>query len=211
MAGGISTSFPRDGATQRCVTPGEYDVIKVIHVDEKAGWVYFYASPENPTQHYLYRTSLSGTGKSERLSPADQPGWHDYDISSDGGLAVHTFSSFGKPPRVELITLPDHKVIRSLATNDKLRDVLKQLEQTPAEFLRTDIGNGIKLDGWMIKPPNFNSRGNIHSCFMSMVNPGSNRHRPLGWQPVSLAPDAGSAGICRGLYRQPRNALPTWP
>jgi dipeptidyl-peptidase-4 len=147
----------RDGATQRCVTPGEYDVIKVIHVDEKAGWVYFYASPENPTQHYLYRTSLSGTGKSERLSPADQPGWHDYDISSDGGLAVHTFSSFGKPPRVELITLPDHKVIRSLATNDKLRDVLKQLEQTPAEFLRTDIGNGIKLDGWMIKPPNFNS------------------------------------------------------
>lgn len=145
----------RDGGTQRCVTPGEYDVIKVLHIDEKAGWVYFYASPENPTQHYLYRTSLTGTGLPERLTPSDQSGWHDYDISPDGTHAVHTFSSFGKPPRVELISLPDHKVIRSLATNDKLREVLGQLEQSPIEFFRTDIGNGVKLDGWLMKPANF--------------------------------------------------------
>ena len=145
----------RDGSRQRCVTPGEYDVIKVLHIDEKAGQVFFYASPENPTQHYLYRTTLDGTGAPERLTPSNQPGWHDYDISPDGTHAVHTASSFGKPPRVELISLPDHKVIRSLTSNDKLREVVGQLEQSPVEFFRTDIGNAVKLDGWLMKPANF--------------------------------------------------------
>lgn len=145
----------RDGSNQRCITPGEYDVIKLLHVDEKAGWVYFYASPENPTQQYLYRSSLTGSGKPERLTPSDQPGWHDYDISPNGSSALHTFSSFGKPPRVELVTLPDHKFVRTLATNEKLCEKLAQLDQTSTEFFRTDIGQGIKLDGWLMKPTNF--------------------------------------------------------
>ena len=145
----------RSDDTLKCVTNGQYDVIKVLNVNEKTGSVYFYASPENPTQQYLYRASLTGTGMPERLTPSDQPGWHDYDMSPDGTHAVHTASSFGKPPRVELISLPDHKVIRSLATNGKLREVLGQLEQSPIEFFRTDIGNGVKLDGWLMKPENF--------------------------------------------------------
>lgn len=145
----------RDGSTQRCVTKGDYDVIKVLRVDEKAGWVYFYASPENPTQHYLYRSSLNSTGVPERLTPSDQPGWHDYDFSPDGTTAVHTASAFGKAPRVEIISLPDHKVIRNLATNNKLQEELGKLYQSPVEFFRTDIGNGVKLDGWLMKPANF--------------------------------------------------------
>jgi len=100
----------RDGVTLRRVTSGEFDMIRVLQVDEKAGYVYFLASPENPTQHYLSRAPLNGSGTPERLSPANQPGWHDYNISPDSTVAVHTFSSFGKPPRIELVSLPDHKV-----------------------------------------------------------------------------------------------------
>jgi dipeptidyl-peptidase 4 len=145
----------RDGSTLRRITHGDYDVIKVLHVDEKAGQIYFYASPENPTQHYLYKVALSGSSAPVRLSPADQPGWHDYSISKDGTQAIHTYSSFGKPSRVELVSLPDHKVLRTLATNDKLRETVGKLTPTPMEFFRADIGNGVELDGWMIKPANF--------------------------------------------------------
>jgi dipeptidyl-peptidase-4 len=145
----------RDGATVRRVTRGVFDVIKVLHLDEKAGQVYFIASPENATQHYLYRAALDGSGAAERLTPANQPGWHDYDIAPDGALAVHTYSSFGTPPRVDLVSLPDHKVVRTLATNDKLREALAKLARTPAEFIRADIGGGVELDGWLMKPANF--------------------------------------------------------
>jgi dipeptidyl-peptidase-4 len=68
---------------------------------------------------------------------------------------VHTWSSFGTPPTVELITLPDHRRVRVLQENAPLRTRLAALEQGPREFFRVDIGNGVKLDGWMIKPPGF--------------------------------------------------------
>ncbi len=145
----------RDGAGVQRITRGEFDVIRVLHIDEKAGQVYFLASPENATQHYLYRAPLKGNGTPERVSPSDQEGWHDYNVSPDGSFAVHTYSAFGTPPRVELVSLPDHKVIRTLATNDKLRATLGKLTQTPVEFIRVDIGNGVKLDGWFMKPANF--------------------------------------------------------
>ena len=145
----------RDGNTVKRVTSGAFDVIRVLHIDEKAGSVYFVASPDNPTQHYLYRAALNGTGAPQRLTPVDQPGWHDYDISPDAAVAVHTHSTFGKPPRVELISVSDHKVVRVIAANDKLRETVSKLAQTPAEFFRADIGGGVQLDGWLMKPANF--------------------------------------------------------
>jgi dipeptidyl-peptidase-4 len=148
----------RDGATLRRVTRGEFDVIRVLHLDEKAGWAYFVASPANPTQCYLYRAVLDGCGEPERLTPADQPGWHDYSVAPDGAVAVHTHSAFGTPPRVELVSLPDHKVTRVLAANDKLRAAVGRLAQTPVEFFRVDVGGGVKLDGWLMKPAGFDPK-----------------------------------------------------
>ncbi len=147
----------RDGTTLRRVTSGDLDVIRVLRIDEKAGRVYFLASPENPTQHYLYCAALDGCGTPQRLSPADQAGWHDYNISPDAAMAVHTYSTFGTPPRVQLVSLPDHKVLRTLAANDKLRASVGKLARTPVEFFRADIGGGVKLDGWLMKPAGFDS------------------------------------------------------
>ena len=59
----------------------ERDGARVVHVDEKGGYVYFLASPEIHTQQYLYRVSLREGGAPERLTPHDQPGWHDYQFS----------------------------------------------------------------------------------------------------------------------------------
>lgn len=145
----------RDESVQRLVTPGEYDVIQVLQVNEKANRVYFIASPENPTQHYLYHVPLNGGGKAQRITPDDQPGWHDYQISAEGDIAIHTYSRFGVPPRTELISLPDHKVFQILAGNQKLRDVVDHLAKTPEEFFRVTGASGVPLDGWMMKPANF--------------------------------------------------------
>jgi dipeptidyl-peptidase-4 len=145
----------RDGNSIRRVTAGSYDVIKVLHVDEKTGYVYFSASPENPTQMYLYRCRFDGSGSAERMTPADQPGWHDYDVSSDGTTAIHTYSRAGQPPRADLISLADHKTIRPLVANEKLRAAVSKLIPSPGEYFRADAGEGGLLDGWLIKPTNF--------------------------------------------------------
>lgn len=144
----------RAGDKVALLTPGNYDVISIETIDEKTGWIYFIASPDNPTQRYLYRVRLRG-GKSERLTPKDQPGVHSYQISPDTKWAFHTYSNFDTPPVISLVSLPDHKVARTLANNDALREKVGQIKHQPVEFFRVDIGEGVQLDAWCIKPPDF--------------------------------------------------------
>jgi dipeptidyl-peptidase-4 len=140
-----------DGARFTRVTQGDFDVIDPEAVDTAGGWFYYAASPANPTQRYLYRTRLAG-GAPERVSPAGQPGWHTYDVSPDAQWAVHTYSNFTTPPVVTLVHLPDHRVVRVLADNTKLREAIDALPQPATEFLRLEIGGGVTLDAWCIRP-----------------------------------------------------------
>jgi dipeptidyl-peptidase-4 len=137
------------------LTPGQFDVIRLERIDETGGWAYYTASPDNPTQQYLYRVPLDGSGRAERITPQDQAGTHRYDISSDGKWALYTYSSFDVPPVVELVSLPDHRTIRVLADNSELRDKLAMLKKSPTEFFRVDIGDGVLLDAWCMRPPDF--------------------------------------------------------
>jgi len=146
----------RDGKELILLTPGESDIIERGVVDEAGGWFFYYASPDNATQKYLYRVHLDGTGKPERITPQSQPGTHDYDFSPNAKWAFHTYSTFDTPPVTELVQLPEHRVVRVLEDNRKLRSKMKSLISQPTEFFQLDIGDGVVMDAWMIKPGDFN-------------------------------------------------------
>lgn len=148
-------SMSREGKDSRCVTPGTYDVVAVERVDQAGGWIYFIASPDNPTQRYLLRSRLDGTGKAERLTPASQPGTHGYIISPRADLAIHTYSTFTSAPVTDVVRLPRHETIRTVIDNEELQDRLARVKTGPQEFFRVGIGEGLQLDGWTIKPPDF--------------------------------------------------------
>ena len=145
----------RDGK-MRLITDGKYDVMKVSYIDTRGGWLYFYASPENATQMYLWRIRLDG-GQPERLTPADEHGVHEYDIGPNARFAIHSWSSWGVPPTTDLVRLPTHTVARVLVDNAALRARLATLRQQPVEFTKVDIGNGVKLDAWVMRPVDFDS------------------------------------------------------
>lgn len=146
--------YSRDGNELALLTPGQFDIIERAVVDERGGWFYFYASPTNATQKYLYRAHLGGIGAPERVTPANQPGTHDYHFSPDARWAFHTYSTFDNPPITELARLSDHIVVRVLEDNEALRKKMKPLISQPTEFLQLDIG-GVIVDAWMIKPAGF--------------------------------------------------------
>lgn len=147
--------YSRDGEELSLLTPGDYDLIERGVVDEAGGWYYFYASPENGTEKYLYRVPLDGTGKAQRMTPTDQPGTHDYDFSPDAKWAFHTVSTFDSPPTVELIEVEGHRTVKVVQANEQLHELARSVVHHPTEFLQLNIGDGISMDAWMIKPKEF--------------------------------------------------------
>ncbi|MGZ0173262.1 MAG: DPP IV N-terminal domain-containing protein [Planctomycetales bacterium] len=145
----------REGEDLSLLTPGKYDIIDRAVINEDGSWFYFYASPDNGTQKYLHRVPLDGSGILERITPDDQPGTHDYDFSPDARWAFHTWSALDKPPVVELVELRKHRVVRTLEDNSELNAKMQQLISHPTEFLQLDIGDGVSMDAWMIKPKDF--------------------------------------------------------
>lgn len=147
--------YSREGKEEKLLTPGEYDIIERVKIDEERGWYYFNASPKNGTQKYLYRVRLDGSGKTEQVTPKDQPGAHDYVFSPDARWAFHTYSTFDTPPVTDLVEMPAHRVVRSLEDNRRLRAKMKSQIKQPTEFLELDIGDGVVMDAWMIKSSDF--------------------------------------------------------
>jgi dipeptidyl-peptidase-4 len=142
------------GAT-KLVTRGNYDVVNLEPITPDEQWIYFIASPDNATERFLYRTKLDGSASApERVTPGI-PGTHSYNISPNGEWAFHTFSSFDVPPTSEVVHLPDHKIARNTADNSAIAPKVKALSGGPVEYLRLDAGDGVQVDGWLIKPPNF--------------------------------------------------------
>src|SRR5262245_7525837 len=167
---------PRAGGTAapRKLTSGEFDVLNVLRVDTATTSVYYIASPDNPMQRYLYRVNYAKPELApQRVSPTSEPGTHNYNISPSGRFAVHTYSRFGVPPVVTLVSLPDHRVLRTLVDNAPLKTKVQGLRLGATEFRQVDIGSGVKLNAWFIKPPNFDSTSRYPVLFFVYGGPGS--------------------------------------
>jgi dipeptidyl-peptidase-4 len=164
---------PRAGGPPRLITPGAYDVLDVSGTDQRSGWLYYIAAPNDPARRYLWRARLDGSGSPERVTPAGAPGTHAYDIAPGARWAFHTFSSFGVPPVTDLVRLPDHNVVRTLVANTRLKVAVAALNRGPSEFFQVDIGDGVALNGWMIKPPGFDPARKYPIVFHVYGGPGS--------------------------------------
>jgi dipeptidyl-peptidase-4 len=145
----------RDGKTVTLLTKGNYDISEIEAIDEANNYVYFSASPTNATQLYLYRVKISTPSNDpELISSAAQKGTHNYDISPNGKIAKHSFSSYSTPPVNEWISLPDNKPMsagKSIAAN------LKTDPNVNIEYLQVTTEDNITLDAWINKPKNFDA------------------------------------------------------
>ena len=137
------------------VTSGDFDVMEILGIDDDAQWVYFYASPSNATQVYLYRVHFDGTDF-QRVTPETKTGTHRYVLSPDRKMALVTSSQVASPPRTEVVRLSDHATQFVAEENSRLRDQLKAARLPTSEFFRVDIGEGVELDAWCILPPDLN-------------------------------------------------------
>ena len=144
----------RDGKKETLLTKGDFDVINVLRIDPKGGYVYYMASPESAVEQYLYRSRLDGKGAAERVTPRGFTGTYSYNISPGAKYALCSFSNHETPRVYEMVSLPDHKTVRRLEDNAALKAVYDSYGFRTREYFQVDIGEAV-LDGWMIKPRDF--------------------------------------------------------
>ena len=159
----------RDGKTESLITKGNYDVMGVSALDEASGFVYFYATPDNATQRYLYRTKLDGSSKAERLSPLNQQGTHGYTVSPTGKFAQHSFSNYYTSPSKEWVSLPEHLALDGgkVSASVKLADSSK----SNTSFFKVNTEEGVEMDAWMVKPNNFDPSKKYPVVFFVYTEP----------------------------------------
>lgn len=160
----------RDGKKETLVTKGPIDVLDIVRVDEKSGYLYYLASPENATQRYLYRSRLDGKTNPERVSALNQPGTHSYDISPFALYARHRFSNHYTAPVTEWISLKDGK---TLAGSASVNEALSKAnpKQSLVSFFQVKSEDGITMDGWMSKPADFDSTKKYPVLFFVYTEP----------------------------------------
>lgn len=162
----------RDGQKESLITKGDFDVMSISCIDPKGGYVYYLASPESAIDRYLYRSRLDGKGEAERVTPEGEAGYHGYNISANAQYALHTFQNSTTPTVYEMISLKKHETIKVMQDNKALKERYDSLGLARKEFFRVDIGEAI-LDGWMIKPKNFDPQKKYPVIFHIYGEPAS--------------------------------------
>ena len=157
---------------EKLLTSGKYDVMEISGVDEKAGYVYFEASPDNATQLYLYRARLDGSGKAERLTSASQPGTHYYDLSPNCKMTTELFSNYYTNWMAADLEIPSLRPLNKSVSIDQA--ISKAAVNKPnITFFKIKIAEGVEMDGWMAKPANFDSKKKYPVVFYVYSEPAA--------------------------------------
>lgn len=145
--------YDRQGFEVKQLTDGKFDVTEFYGYDPVKKIFYYQAAKESSAQREVYFVSLDGK-KSGKLST--QAGTNNSVFSSGFKYYINYFSSASTP---NLVTLHDQtgKLIRTLEDNAALKDKLKEYDLSPKEFFSFKTPEGVELNGWMIKPANFDS------------------------------------------------------
>lgn len=174
------------------ITKGDYDVMEVKWIDEKNNQVYFLASPDNATQKYLYKTTLDGKGKLEKVTPLTQKGTHNYGIAPGGKYAHHSFSNSYTRQMNEVISLSDHN---PLFQNESIESKTESAQEEKAvEFFTLKTAEGVDMDGWVVKPKDFDPKKKYPVIFYVYTEPAA--------QTVTDSYGAGKNPLFTGDMRQ---------
>lgn len=147
------------------LTKDAFDVIEPRLFDISNKQIYFLASPDNATQKYLYKVSMNG-GKTERLTPKGYSGSNEYTISPNGKIALFTNTSTHGYTGGAVVSLPNHKELVA-ATKSEKADPAKAKK----EFFQVTTEEGVTLDGWVVKPKNFDPDKKYPILFMVYGEP----------------------------------------
>ena len=156
------------GTLKRKIGDGKFDITNVYGVDEKTGDVYYQAAALNAHDRQIYVSHTNG--KVERLT--NQEGWNTAIFSGDYQYFINTWSDYNTP-YVYTTRNNDGKLIATNVDNHELKAKTQQYGWSKREAFSFTTSEGIKLDGWIVKPAQFNTSKKYPVIMYQYSGPGS--------------------------------------
>ena len=124
---------------------------------------------ESPLERNIYRVNIWGKSK-KKLSK--KSGTNSASFNSNFSYFINTYSNANLP---NAITLNNNtgEIIKKLKNSESLLGSLSEYELTSKEFFNFKTEQGIKLNGWMMKPYNFDESKKYPVLMYVYGGPGS--------------------------------------
>jgi dipeptidyl-peptidase 4 len=157
------------GKLIRQLTSGSWEVTNLVGVDEKAKKIYYVSTEISPLERNLYVINWDGKGK-KLLTP--QKGTHSINMSKDFKYYIANFSDVNTPLQVTLNTSAG-KLVKVLEDNSALRERITQFAYRSREFFNFNTVDGTSLNGYLIKPADFEAGKKYPVLMYVYGGPGS--------------------------------------
>ena len=172
--------YDRQGFEVKQLTSGNFDVTDFYGFDDKRKMFYYQAAKESPLRREVYYVSLDGK-KIGKLSTRE--GTNRAVFSTGFKYYINYFNNAETP---NIVTLHDDngKLIRTLEDNSELKDRLKDYELSKKEFFTFKNPEGVDLNGWMLKPENFDPSKKYPVLMVQYSGPNSQEvldSLQIGW------------------------------
>ncbi len=157
------------GKMVKQLTTGKYDVTSFYGVDEKRKQIYYQAAEDSPLERQVYSISLKGKGK-RKLTPSK--GTNAVQFSSTFDYYVNTYSNINSASTYTVYDLAGKK-IRAIEDNARIKTLQEEYGLSPVEFFKFTTGDQVELNGYMIKPLNFDESKQYPVFMYVYGGPGS--------------------------------------
>lgn len=160
--------YNMNGQLLRQVDHGDYEVSEVYGVDDQTGNVYYASHQYGATDQRVFMTQANG--KTTCLT--NKAGWSSAVFSSNYQSFIHVWSNLNTPPVVTLCN-NSGKAITTLVDNKELGEQLAKEQLGSRELFTMTTADGITLNGWMVKPANFDATKRYPVIMYQYSGPGS--------------------------------------
>ncbi len=159
-----------DGKLVKQITSGKFEVSQILGLDEKTKTLYYTSTEVSPLERHFYSISLNSTKKTKLSESA---GGHTINMSTDYQFYIDYYTTSAHPTVVSLYKTKGNTLLKVLENNDALAKVLDEYGFSAKEFFSFKTVEGTQLDGFMLKPKNFDASKQYPVLVYQYSGPGS--------------------------------------
>ena len=169
--------YDMKGKEKRALTSGNYDVSGFYGVDEENGKVYYRAAEVSPLQKHVYSVDLDGRAKKKITNNS---GTNSAQWSSTFDYFVNTYSNINQAPTYKVYDR-NSNLIRVIEENKNIATLQREYGVSPVEFFTFTTSEEVELNGWMIKPADFDE-SKQYPVFMTQYSGPGSQQVTDGWK-----------------------------